>query len=304
MKIKQLILLAISLPILLTVGAAALFQSQIERVSRDYEVIVSLEIPLSDALLEVKSAVVRVVASTSEYGFILAEKSRTKRGDSANESLLNRAAADSEELRLIKAAEESLFQALTHYEQLRIKERSTDADYFKGQSDKQLDVSIGQLLAISRQIVAAKNKGFTGQPILELKESFEAVERSTLSQLSAIHQEIHEHTHSHYAKAVKSTEMMKWWSLFLPGILAIVLVGVGVLLLIRLVVPVAKLASVVQRIRQGDASAVDMLDTRRKDEIGLFNLAFRDLFIERQASKAELKVAGDPAETASSGSGG
>lgn len=299
MKIKQLILLAISLPILLTVGGAVLFQSQIERVSRNYDVIVSLEIPLSDALLEIKAAVIRVVASTSEYGFILAEQSHTKRGDSANESSQNTIAAESEELSLIRAGEASLLQALTHYEQLRNKERATDADYFKGQSDQQLDISIGQLLAISRQIVAAKKKGVTGQTILELKESFEAVEQSSLNQLSSIHQQIHDHTRSHYSMALKSTAIMRWLSLVLPGVLAFVLACVGGLLMFKLVVPISKLEAVVQRVRRGEPSAVAALDTERNDEIGLFNLAFRDLINEHQACHVELKAAKGLAEATS-----
>ncbi|MDH4284219.1 MAG: ATP-binding protein [Gallionellaceae bacterium] len=295
MKITQRILLAALIPILLTIGGTLVLIWQVERASGIYGKIVSDEIPLIEALSEIRSEAIRVVASTSEFGFLMAEHAHQAR--EAKERSGN-SKAQIEEQEQIEAGQATLLRALKRYKELKAKDRENGNHYDGVNSGQQLEALINHLLEISQQLIDAKRQGIKGEPILELKESFEVVEQRLLSQISAIQVEVDERTRLHQGNAMGIIDTLKLESFVLPGALAVILLSMGVLLLIKLVVPINKLECVVQRIRRGEASAVENLDTGRSDEIGLFNLAFRELVMEQQASNIELKKAKELAEAA------
>lgn len=140
-----------------------------KEASWQYDKIAYQTVPVIEALDDIKSGTLRVVASTSEYGFIQAEKMHIAEGDFEDDH------AEEEEEGLIEEGSGTLSEALERYHGLLVQFDRSETHYFEMK-----EVSDG-LVGISEKIIELKESGFSGKAVLELKEEFEDSERSMIA---------------------------------------------------------------------------------------------------------------------------
>ena len=129
-------------------------------------------IPLIAALNDLNVAGLRIVSSTSEYGFITAEKKAAGMNNTENQIASEE---EKEEERLIESGRSQYDDAIKRLGQLIQKYRPEQEVFYTEIND-----SGQELQRISKKIITLKNQGISGLKILESKEGFEKAENHFL----------------------------------------------------------------------------------------------------------------------------
>lgn len=174
--------------LVLVVGVMA--TSVAKQTGEQFDHVVEHTLAINLVLDDIRAAGLRIVASTSEFGFIQAEKSFIEHttDDSSDDEQAD------EESELNEDGKQQLTNALQRYVALITRfanyENNDHAKFHlknRQQNYEDISASAKTLLAQSDAIVASKSAGVKGQEILELKEEFELGERAFLKLIKDAH---------------------------------------------------------------------------------------------------------------------
>ncbi len=293
MKIANRIILGFGLPVIFGILAGGYFMYQADKIQNEYDLFIELEFPTKEKLLELRYAIVRIVSSTSEYGFILAEKSHLGKK-------FGEISADEERkaFRLI-AQDTKLIRATLHQYQELLKEKEQDQSGLDHRHFKKLEGITYQLISKSRQLVDAKMLGGKGEKILHLKEELEHFKRQVLDQIQdGLDQE------AQWIDQARKKNQQLMVTLFLEGSAFVTLFMLASLfsarsLFMKVIIPVRRLAKLVRDLRAGRPVKFSNGNPNpQSDEIGLFSQSFQKLIAENEKVNLHYREEKDRAEQA------
>ena len=110
MNIRTSIILGMSIPVVFSILLGAYLYSQTKLLNKSYEHMHSYESPLKQILTSLELGAVRLVASTSEFGFIVAEKQAQRQhsemeqaqSDGETSGVLDTSSQEEDEIELIR----------------------------------------------------------------------------------------------------------------------------------------------------------------------------------------------------------
>jgi signal transduction histidine kinase/ActR/RegA family two-component response regulator len=258
-----------------------------------FEQIAHETIPLIEALDDLKVGGLRIVASTSEYGFIRAEKEAADKNNPAKPTTEE----EEEEERLINSGVSLYDDALKRFEQLLQIYHPEHEDFYTEIAD-----SGQELQRISEKIITLKNHGVAGLEVLESKEDFEKIEKRFLNAVNIVLE--HEHSaltarEEQTFKVISTATSRITWISILTFVLSVV---IGVFISRAISKPIGKLKKMATKVGNGDLDA--RIEIKSKDEVGSLaaslNMMAEDLSKSIQKEKklvAETAAASAIAET-------
>lgn len=232
----------------------------------------------------------RVVASTSEIGFIASERESAL---AAHEK--HQMAREEEEVELIETGRAIFFEALKNFEEHVISKHGRMA----GEDAQRLtDISrLGnELLRSSDELVSMKKKGISGAAILETKESLEINERTLLHYLnSQIMDELQELSHRD-KKVITTMQDSMRGSVIISTFAFLLALASGIYLSFTITGPLNRLKGAAVKIGSG------VLDTKveikPRDEIGELGSYFNKMAENLKKFTDDLDAANKATESA------
>ena len=242
--------------------------------------------PSIAALERIRFAGLRIVSSTTEYGFILAEKSHLE-GVSGE---TNDSPSETEE-ELLASGEKELLIAIKAYKQ------AAGSDIYHENFYIRLDTLSLRLIEMSDQLINLKQQGVQGRLVLIKKEAFEQVESEFLVLLD---QAI---DHERGELLTKETQVKNYLVKALYVISAVALLAVGVVFLSssilarNLLKPLDHFQDAVKRVGSGELD-YQLPNKNRSDELGNIARAFNKMVMELKQLTSSLVESKDTAERA------
>ncbi|MCJ7615830.1 MAG: PAS domain S-box protein [Desulfobacterales bacterium] len=234
-------------------------------------------IPKIKALEVLKFAGLRIVSSTSEFGFIRAEK------EVIGQKI---AQTEKEEEQLIEQGIKLYSDALKEYEDLLKRFSSEDGGLLQDNRKKGL-----RLQQSSKELVGLKSQGVSGLEVLEKKEVFERNENAFLAALDvAISSEEHEFLRKK-AELEFSMESHRNLGIAATIISVIAAIIVGTFISRSVSTPIKKLKDATVDISKGNLGV--RIDIDAKDEIGVLATSFNQMTQVLQESRDDLIKAKD-----------
>lgn len=237
--------------------------------------------PQIEALEKIKSATLRIVSSTTEYGFLMSESRLS--GMDAKEEL-------EKEIELIQSGAVDLKDALKVYKELA---SDSDSEIDIGE---EIGVKADELIEAAFMIINLKKKGISGERILELKEDFEDTEMDIIGLINkAVETEKHE---------VEGADKYVHDALHRIVILIVVFAAAIVIIAFlnnvyisrSMVRPILMLNDASQKVSKGELTI--KLTPRSNDEIGELTSSFNKMTSDLKNSRDALIMAKDAAEAA------
>lgn len=237
--------------------------------------------PQIEALEKIKSATLRIVSSTTEYGFLMSESRLS--GIDAKEEL-------EKEIELIQSGEVDLKDSLKVY-----KELASDSDS-EIEICEEIGVKADELIEAAFMIINLKKKGISGERILELKEDFEDTEMDIIGLINkAVETEKHE---------VEGADKYVHDALHRIVILIVVFAAAIVIIAFfnnvyisrSMVNSILMLNDASQKVSQGEFNI--KLTPRSNDEIGELTGSFNKMTSDLKNSRDALIMAKEAAEAA------
>lgn len=142
-----------------------------------YNVVVEHHLPINQALEEIRSGALRIVASTSEFGFMKAENEYAVLSFRDITDLDKRITDEEEEETIGKQGENKLLAGLERYRNLT--SETSNNNYAA------MNSAARQLKELSSEIYEMKKNNIRGVSILEANEEFELIERKLLNTIDA-----------------------------------------------------------------------------------------------------------------------
>ncbi|MFQ5354397.1 MAG: EAL domain-containing protein, partial [Thermodesulfobacteriota bacterium] len=178
MSITKKLLLGL-IAVAMIIGLMAYVVVDVSRDShRSFERIARETLPLMEALADVKVAGLRIVASTSEYGFIKAEQGAAAIKNTVEAALPEKA---------IDAEEELIAEGINEYESALKRCRMLVKRYYPEHREYLTEIvdAGNDLQRVSKEIVALKAADVSGLEVLKKKLEFEEAERRFVSAVEA-----------------------------------------------------------------------------------------------------------------------
>lgn len=237
--------------------------------------------PRIETLEKMKSASLRIVSSTTEYGLLMAESRLS--GVDAKEEL-------EKEIELIRSGASDLKDALKVYKDL-----TSDSDS-ETKAHEEIRVKANELIETAFMIINLKKKGFSGERILELKEDFEDTEMDIIGLINkAAENEKHE-----LAGADKYVHYGLHGTLILIVVFAAAIVIIAFLNNVyisrAMVRPILMLKDASQKVSHGEFNI--KLTPKSNDEIGELTNSFNKMTSDLKNSRDALIMAKEAAEAA------
>jgi diguanylate cyclase (GGDEF)-like protein/PAS domain S-box-containing protein len=241
------------------------------KINDEFEVLMRDPVPTIKALENLKYAGVRIVSSTSEYGFIRSETAKT--GENSM--------ADGEE-ELITSGHRNYEESLRSYENLLF----TYGDSNDSENLNEIKASGTKLLQISDEIVRLKTEGISGKEVLEKKEEFEEAEKAYLDAVShSLEREYAELTRQQdNVQATVTGATQQTVTVTLAAFLLAIFFGVYISWLISRRINTLKEAS--ERVGRGQFET--KIEVGSKDEIGDLTRSFNLMISDLNGSRTEL----------------
>lgn len=202
MNIKTKLMAAnlLTASLVLVVGLIAIYATY--NIETQYDVVVDESLPINESLQNIRAGALRLVGSTSEFGFIKAEIAYIQ-NESASHIEAGEVSASEEEQELGEEGRVMLVNALDRHYELTLDrhheltshrhqkliaensaEDSADSVYLKRISGHGiLQASIEELIETGNNIIELKKRNVGGEQILEAMEIFEEKERQLLKQI-------------------------------------------------------------------------------------------------------------------------
>lgn len=257
-----------------------------DKTSQEYHTLTAHTLPSVMALEEIKFAGLRIIASTSEFGFISAEYAALNEPESEGNQ------EDQEERELIEQGVAELRSALDLYQYLT----ADDARHSHRSFLYEIQTAADELERISKELIALKRAGVVGKVVLEQKEEFEAVEKQFLAIVTqAIDSETEKMLDSH-----KSLEARM--DMFNAMIVALVMLAVAAAMLLaifqsfHITRPLRQLEKAAERLGRGEMD-VDIRQSS-SDEIGQVAKTFGHMAAELNSLTLRLTRSKEDAELA------
>lgn len=245
----------------------------INAINDEFNGVTNDTLPLIKALDDLRFAALRIITSTNEYGFILAEQKAGKDIDCAD------ALAFEEEL--IASSAKLYDQSFIKYELIVKKFRKED-QYLVDV----LRIAGQEILKTSGELIELKKKGVSGQDILNIKETLEIDEISFLDLvqdvLSRIEKDLEEQKRdvTHAMNNAVNT-------LIAVCVLTIILSLISIIALTNAIYyPIKKLKDATEKIGKGDLERI--VDIKSKDEIGDLAASFNTMSANLNVSRNGL----------------
>ena len=237
--------------------------------------------PRIEVLEKMKSASLRIVSSTTEYGFLMSESRLS--GVDAKEEL-------EKETELIQSGASDLNDALGRFRGL-----VNDSDQ-KLEIYESIKAKGDELIETAFMIINLKKKDISGERILELKEDFEDTETDIIGLINkAAENEKHE-----IEGADKYVHDALHRIVFLIVVFAAAIVIIAFLndlyISRAMVNPILLLNDASQKVSQGEFNI--RLTTKSNDEIGELTSSFNKMTTDLKNSRDELIMAKESAEAA------
>lgn len=231
-------------------------------------------IPKIKALEVLKFAGLRIVSSTSEFGFIRAEKEVTGQKIAQTEK---------EEEQLIEQGIKLYSDTLKEYEDLLNRFSSEGGGFLQEIRKKGL-----RLQQTSEELVGLKRHGVTGLEVLEKKEVFERNEKAFLAVLdAAILSEKNEFLRKK-ADLELSLEIYRNLGIAATVISVIAAIVVGTFISRSVSIPIKKLKDAMVDVGRGNLGF--RIDIDAKDEIGALATSFNQMTQDLQKSHRHLRA--------------
>lgn len=253
--------------------------STTKNIDHSFQSVAQETVPTIEALAEIKFAALRVVSSTSEYGFLNAERSVALRSGSP---IVDADAEGQELLELEFVANAQLNRAVAHYTTLVTAHGHNDTALVSS-----LDTLSQTLLASSKTIIDAKQEGISGTEIIELKEAFEVEERQLIAlldeALAAEKQVLAERTEVVHHEIIQGNRQVLLASLITFGIAVVI----GLYLSQVISRPIRRLQQAIERIgtRQNHID----IEVAHDDELGSLVRAFNQMAQETRKNFTKLQ---------------
>lgn len=237
--------------------------------------------PQIEFLEKMKSATLRIVSSTTEYGFLMSESRLS--GVDAKEDL-------EKEIELIQSGAGDLKDALKVYKELA-SDSDSELEMYEAIKSK-----ADELIETAFIIINLKKKGFSGERILELKEDFEDIEMDIIGLINkAAETEKHE---------VEGADKYVHDALHRIVILIVVFAAAIVIIAFlnnvyisrTMVNPILLLNDASQKVSKGELNI--KLNPRSRDEIGELTNSFNKMTSDLKNSRDALIMAKESAEAA------
>jgi signal transduction histidine kinase len=292
MKIKTK-LLGINLAIVFFAVLLAITGSRlVQHAIGHYRTVIASSLPIVEALDEMKYAAIRVVASTSEYGFIMAEKKALLAGIGKKAGRnMNANSENEEEVELIEQGEKALAKALVQYQQHLI------ARGDPGDSYEQAQVVAKQLQDASQHILALKKAGESGEEVLEAKERFEDAEKKYLDLIERLLAAERINLNAEQDYAAKQLDQLYGATIIASIFIAGLSMALSLYLSRIITTPLRKLETGVSEFaRDGTARTIAM--STSNDEIAELTRVFNQMMLDNESATKQLLVAKNAAESA------
>lgn len=266
MRLNHKILIGLSGVLVIWVATLGEAFATMTRMEAEYHHAVEETLPVIITLDDLRFSAIRIVASTSEYGMIVAFRDRAEpdlKENAVHEQDHSEADFVAEGVKTFKAT-----LALYRRQVGMLSPQNQDVG-------KRIQADGEALAAASDQIMTAFDDGLHANEILELKETLEKAELqllSTLSQqvvgerrtLEGRHEEINQTIASGIRNLVISAVLALFWIAVIIGLSSW-----------KIIKPIERLRSAVLRIAKGDFA--DIPEVAQTDEIGDLTIAFRDM---------------------------
>ncbi len=261
--------------------------SKVTSIQDDYLQVSHETVPVLKVLHELKLAGMTIMASTSEYLFILSEVAhandeRNETGNQKNRQRENQAARH-EMTELTAGGFNSLKVALFQYKSLVLQKFQHEKTYLENIT-RQAD----NLVLASEKIITAKRMGDSGNSILALKDDFEEAEENFLVAVDITitheNQELAERN-GNVEKSINTTFVTLYSA---SGVVFIFSLVGGFALSRTLAEPVEKLRKAVIGVSKGDLNISVEVDTH--DEIGELGIAFNQMAQTIHNSQHQLQM--------------
>lgn len=290
MKIKSKLILTnlISACLVLIAGIIGSFSAY--QTQQQFEEVVVYSFPTNQALENIRAAALRIVASTSEYGFIIAEKEGLDVDNSSD--LSDHGVAEQEEDELTEQGEAMLLAAIQDYHDLsHAAEQNSHTPLHKI-----IEPLSNDLVAKSNEIIDMKSKGIRGKVVLKAKDEFEDLERDILTFIDTTL--LQENKKLVEANDAVQTRINRLFYMMIAVILIafIISIFVGNSLSIMISRPLKELEHLAQSIGKGNFSASTNIKTN--DEFGKIGSSFDLMANEIKATTNRLILEKENAEAA------
>lgn len=287
MKIRTKLILIYLLGALLTSVTSFFAIRSYRSIEKNYDIVMNDPVKKIEALRLIEQSGLRIIASTSEYILLEAEKNEQEfedKKDKSNTKTLrseSNKSADSEEQELENFGQKKYSEAFANYKNLVVVSAETDGDFLD-----EIESAGNGLLATSEEIVNLKKKGVSGKQILEKKDKFEVDEQKFLK---AIEKSIEHQDTELAAKQMEVTETIQQSSrnTILVTLLAFALAVLGGFTLSNSISrPIVQLQAASRKIGRGDLNTVISINS--KDEIGELAADFQQMALRLKSSHYEI----------------
>ncbi|MBE0647425.1 MAG: GAF domain-containing protein [Bacteroidales bacterium] len=243
----------------------------IREIGKDYEQISDKSLPLLQYLEDMKFNCLRLISSTSEFGYFVAENRNITVGSPAKN-----------EKELMQQACNSCHDAFSHYELLVNESFPETIEHVK-----QIRKAGIVLHTSAEEFVALKENGVTGTQALVKKEEMESAEMEFLSAISSSIA----HTNKRFADEKTHLGINISTSyrniLLLSGLTIVIGLLIGLLISRSISKPITKLTQLADNFQNGNFDAVT--DIKSSDEVGVLGKSFHEMALKIKQLIAKLE---------------
>lgn len=240
-----------------------------KNVQKEFNKVSEQTLPALRVVEDLRFAGLRIVASTSEFGFMAAEKQGT--------------AAAVEEKELIKEGKESFDNAFRRYEDLVNKFFPDEREFLENIRNE------GQTLKEkSDKIIELKERGVSGQEVLQAKEEFEEAEQAFLGAVEGAIEHESEEFEERNNELDNSISATKNSIVYISAITLLAALAIGLFVSRSISSPIRNLTKAINDISTGQLD-VEVKGKERKDEIGELARAFDRTIVSLKLAMKKAK---------------
>lgn len=264
MKIRTKLLLGYSVVALWSLVVGYIGESTTKEVKQAFDNLGKETISVIESLEEIRFGGVRLIASTSEFGFILAEKSAA---DAKNEVIEQKGEEGEEDF--LKMGTSKIDVSVAAYKAL-ISQFEREGVFLKI-----IKTTTVELKKLSQQLVQLKKQGKSGVVILQAKEAFEISEKKFLDSIMNALKYENKQLKSRSLLLASKIEQGRNKLLIISFFNLLLAVIIGFIMSHIISNPLAQLTRATKRIGEGELNTQITLNS--EDEIGELAQAFNQM---------------------------
>jgi len=250
---------------------ALVLSRTIESIDEEFEALHDRTLEISTLLEKIRYSSLRIVSSTSEFLLIVSADQHTGGGET-------QIAEASNEVELVQAAANELYQLTAHYRKIVV-------TYFPDELEllEAIEQFRDKLVEQSQALTRIEPEDINIPMLLASKEGFEKTEQSLLQAIEAalLHESVeYAQNEAELRDSIRQTYTLVWIGLL--GIAVLVLL-VGSATIGGITNPLARLSQAIDAISRGEYSQA--LKTGRNDEIGRLEVAFDSMAAQLQNNR-------------------